>query len=118
MWGELGAARRLRAGPAGSRRFRVSLARQGRDRMCRRRVRRQPRLSLPFFCESRRFCSNEDSERSAQGLPRSEEHTSELQSHLNLVCRLLLEKKKKDKFFILRWLVTSAEQNAFRQHNR
>src|SRR5207237_6102530 len=28
---------------------------------------------------------------------RSEEHTSELQSHLNLVCRLLLEKKKKIK---------------------
>src|SRR5260370_29491926 len=28
-------------------------------------------------------------------LDRSEEHTSELQSHLNLVCRLLLEKKKK-----------------------
>src|SRR5207237_9940063 len=29
----------------------------------------------------------------ATGWPRSEEHTSELQSHLNLVCRLLLEKK-------------------------
>src|SRR5260370_30271895 len=29
------------------------------------------------------------------GRARSEEHTSELQSHLNLVCRLLLEKKKK-----------------------
>src|SRR5260370_41747516 len=29
-------------------------------------------------------------------LSRSEEHTSELQSHLNLVCRLLLEKKKKN----------------------
>src|SRR2546422_3049589 len=29
--------------------------------------------------------------------PRSEEHTSELQSRLHLVCRLLLEKKKKDK---------------------
>src|SRR5260370_9242952 len=29
------------------------------------------------------------------GVVRSEEHTSELQSHLNLVCRLLLEKKKK-----------------------
>src|SRR5260370_5180707 len=29
--------------------------------------------------------------------PRSEEHTSELQSHLNLVCRLLLEKKKNGK---------------------
>src|SRR5260370_8206496 len=27
------------------------------------------------------------------GVSRSEEHTSELQSHLNLVCRLLLEKK-------------------------
>src|SRR6266480_1052460 len=32
----------------------------------------------------------------AAGCPgRSEEHTSELQSHVNLVCRLLLEKKKK-----------------------
>src|SRR5260370_955912 len=31
----------------------------------------------------------------AQRSSRSEEHTSELQSHLNLVCRLLLEKKKK-----------------------
>src|SRR2546426_8470549 len=29
--------------------------------------------------------------------PRSEEHTSELQSPCNLVCRLLLEKKKKKK---------------------
>src|SRR5260370_38872933 len=29
---------------------------------------------------------------------RSEEHTSELQSHLNLVCRLLLEKKKPSQF--------------------
>src|SRR2546426_4879461 len=31
------------------------------------------------------------------GPPRSEEHTSELQSPCNLVCRLLLEKKKKKK---------------------
>src|SRR5260370_19142553 len=30
----------------------------------------------------------------AGAVVRSEEHTSELQSHLNLVCRLLLEKKK------------------------
>src|SRR4051812_49566131 len=30
------------------------------------------------------------------GMARSEEHTSELQSHVNIVCRLLLEKKKKD----------------------
>src|SRR5438034_2038363 len=32
---------------------------------------------------------------------RSEEHTSELQSHSDLVCRLLLEKKKKNKYKIL-----------------
>src|SRR5690554_495096 len=31
------------------------------------------------------------------GIPRSEEHTSELQSRPHLVCRLLLEKKKKKK---------------------
>src|SRR3989442_8215026 len=31
--------------------------------------------------------------------PRSEEHTSELQSRPHLVCRLLLEKKKKNSFF-------------------
>src|SRR5260221_7851409 len=33
----------------------------------------------------------------ASGALRSEEHTSELQSHSDLVCRLLLEKKKKKK---------------------
>src|SRR4051812_49665375 len=32
---------------------------------------------------------------------RSEEHTSELQSHVNLVCRLLLEKKNTTTSFIL-----------------
>src|SRR5260370_26934334 len=39
------------------------------------------------MCKSRRFLI-------ALRSKRSEEHTSELQSHLNLVCRLLLEKKK------------------------
>src|SRR5260370_11684311 len=39
------------------------------------------------FASTRRNISHE---------ARSEEHTSELQSHLNLVCRLLLEKKKKN----------------------
>src|SRR5260370_15937308 len=33
---------------------------------------------------------------------RSEEHTSELQSHLNLVCRLLLEKKKDENLHVQR----------------
>src|SRR5438477_783231 len=35
--------------------------------------------------------------RAHTGSRRSEEHTSELQSHVNLVCRLLLEKKKPDR---------------------
>src|SRR2546427_11825395 len=35
--------------------------------------------------------------RHGEALRRSEEHTSELQSQSNLVCRLLLEKKKKTK---------------------
>src|SRR2546422_3705000 len=36
--------------------------------------------------------------RSTRSQVRSEEHTSELQSRLHLVCRLLLEKKKKKKY--------------------
>src|SRR2546422_4411647 len=38
----------------------------------------------------------------AQRVGRSEEHTSELQSRLHLVCRLLLEKKKKTRLEMLR----------------
>src|SRR5688572_11777089 len=41
--------------------------------------------------------SDEDTVQLADVLPRSEEHTSELQSQSNLVCRLLLEKKKQKK---------------------
>src|SRR5438034_5978595 len=37
---------------------------------------------------------------------RSEEHTSELQSHSDLVCRLLLEKKKKKSYIVM----TSVQQ--------
>src|SRR5438477_2956570 len=40
---------------------------------------------------------------------RSEEHTSELQSHVNLVCRLLLEKKKKNNENGERWEITDDE---------
>src|SRR2546422_7764383 len=39
-------------------------------------------------------CSGQTSVQAARCLRRSEEHTSELQSRLHLVCRLLLEKKK------------------------
>src|SRR2546430_11232589 len=38
-------------------------------------------------------------------MQRSEEHTSELQSQSNLVCRLLLEKKKKNNHRIMRTLL-------------
>src|SRR2546429_1217378 len=38
-----------------------------------------------------------DDDRKFGGDGRSEEHTSELQSRLHIVCRLLLEKKKKDR---------------------
>src|SRR5690242_21333247 len=38
---------------------------------------------------------DEDRDAGRAHASRSEEHTSELQSHVNLVCRLLLEKKKK-----------------------
>src|SRR2546427_8911209 len=41
------------------------------------------------------FFQNEDRRSSQPSSARSEEHTSELQSQSNLVCRLLLEKKKK-----------------------
>src|SRR2546430_10902638 len=40
---------------------------------------------------------------------RSEEHTSELQSQSNLVCRLLLEKKKKINVYDLTWMLPIIE---------
>src|SRR2546430_4140316 len=53
---------------------------------------------------SRRSSSSEVHElrRALTSLPRSEEHTSELQSQSNLVCRLLLEKKKKTHYIVTR----------------
>src|SRR2546422_4887986 len=47
--------------------------------------------------QSRRSGRIADREGDEAGDHRSEEHTSELQSRLHLVCRLLLEKKKKNK---------------------
>src|SRR2546422_9553980 len=68
-------------------------------------IRRPPRSTLfpyttLFRSSSRSPPSRSSCARSAGGCtrstsgPRSEEHTSELQSRLHLVCRLLLEKKK------------------------
>src|SRR5574337_1665967 len=62
-------------------------------------IRRPPRSTLfPYTTLFRSIqCHPERSEGSRRNYARkqrSEEHTSELQSPLNLVCRLLLEKKK------------------------
>src|SRR5256885_2983786 len=56
------------------------------------------RIAAPTPCRMRMAMSQATdgaSAHSADAKPRSEEHTSELQSPCNLVCRLLLEKKKK-----------------------
>src|SRR5260370_26162954 len=66
-------------------------------------IRRPPRSTLfpyttlfrsPGRRSWRRHCTSMGWPARTSACWRSEEHTSELQSHLNLVCRLLLEKKK------------------------
>src|SRR5205807_7614211 len=49
------------------------------------------------FRDAVRVRSRGDDDTATNGLERSEEHTSELQSPCKLVCRLLLEKKKQNK---------------------
>src|SRR2546430_17108242 len=46
-------------------------------------------------CLRRRLGGRDQGDARCRGAARSEEHTSELQSQSNLVCRLLLEKKKR-----------------------
>src|SRR2546430_6387159 len=65
-------------------------------------IRRPPRSTLfPYTTLFRSRCRLRDRRhdrrhrRELTAIPRSEEHTSELQSQSNLVCRLLLEKKKR-----------------------
>src|SRR5476649_2980896 len=63
-------------------------------------IRRPPRSTLfPYTTlfrspRHRPALTRRGSIKSKTTFPRSEEHTSELQSHSELVCRLLLEKKK------------------------
>src|SRR5256886_5642917 len=59
-----------------------------------RRIRRQTIEFLKVFRDGRRPSIIYAVARRTRESPRSEEHTSELQSQSNLVCRLLLEKKK------------------------
>src|SRR5207237_9142569 len=63
---------------------------RGMDESSRSSVRSTP----PFDRGWVRAPSSTRSRSESEPSDRSEEHTSELQSHLNLVCRLLLEKKK------------------------
>src|SRR5260370_23750169 len=71
-----------------------------RSRPATQRTRRFPRLrpsaACPFhLSRSRKWpLPRRRTQKFPRAGQRSEEHTSELQSHLNLVCRLLLEKKK------------------------
>src|SRR2546426_3518715 len=57
----------------------------------------QPDYTVGLFCLGGQ---QDDGCVAGRGDMRSEEHTSELQSPCNLVCRLLLEKKKKHKIMI------------------
>src|SRR2546430_12181372 len=59
-----------------------------------------------------RECTGESQCYSRRAAKRSEEHTSELQSQSNLVCRLLLEKKKKIKKYMSNYDTSIPEHSA------
>src|ERR1017187_10875726 len=50
---------------------------------------------VQHLCHARGFPASRNPQPTRESQPRSEEHTSELQSPMYLVCRLLLEKKKR-----------------------
>src|SRR5438105_10682472 len=58
---------------------------------------RPPRFDAEHHRASGKYRDARDATSARCGAARSEEHTSELQSRVDLVCRLLLEKKKKKK---------------------
>src|SRR5437773_9743416 len=63
-----------------------------------------PRMAIKSACSAPKACRW--TRLLSTPKPRSEEHTSELQSHHDLVCRLLLEKKKE---IAVRRIVTSPQ---------
>src|SRR2546426_3467872 len=66
----------------------------------------QHRRSFAKHRADSRSCLSDRPRLSLRGHCRSEEHTSELQSPCNLVCRLLLEKKKKKTYIRTSWRPT------------
>src|SRR5438874_4018482 len=60
-----------------------------------RSFRRYDSITFPSYGDGCRWLEDGKLRIQGTGLVRSEEHTSELQSRRDLVCRLLLEKKKK-----------------------
>src|SRR3989449_3170447 len=74
----------------------TTLFRSARRGSVTRRIGRRRSDASPVSRAGNRCPASRPSVRRAV-VPRSEEHTSELQSRLHLVCRLLLEKKKKKK---------------------
>src|SRR5690349_23356582 len=73
--------------------FRSAVGRRGRRRPRRALPPLPPRVRLPLQ-DHAALSPPPRGARAAHRVPRSEEHTSELQSRRDLVCRLLLEKKK------------------------
>src|SRR3989449_5876724 len=66
-------------------------------------------FEITALSTSRRESAAAAGKRFGVPLARSEEHTSELQSRLHLVCRLLLEKKKKTKYTAHRSMSTTGD---------
>src|SRR2546429_1836705 len=81
--------------------------------MAKTRFTAEPRASTKPFGRQKKFPP-----KTARRLSRSEEHTSELQSRLHLVCRLLLEKKNKPHHTVLPSARHSARVRERRQRRR
>src|SRR2546430_13696747 len=69
------------------------------------------RAVLPALRQTHAATRDGDRDSVSAAAARSEEHTSELQSQSNLVCRLLLEKKKKNEYrLLIDYLITYVQR--------
>src|SRR5215204_7153768 len=86
-------------------------------------IRRPPRSTLFPYTTLFRSCppgsgGTAEAHGCRPGCSRSEEHTSELQSHSDLVCRLLLEKKKKKRNLLDQYQKNAKEEKTSKIHTR